>query len=212
MACRPVGSTSGVVPLSAGLDGRTRAAAAAAAASEAPAASSVSALYSAPSRSYSAAAVAAASAPALLICQSSESSELPSRGLLTHPPPSGCSLFLCLVPHQIQMPASTVAQWGRRSDGPRPFRRMCSCCKIGSSSSSLRLARSRNAPTGSGEGRYFSAATLRGAAFGSVMLASSALNNLFLTYHLDFFLTVVRYGCHTSAYLHSLLLGLDMKG
>jgi hypothetical protein len=46
--------------------------------------------------------------------------------------------------------------------------------------------------SGGGTGRYFSPATLRGAAFGSVMLASSALNNLFLTYHLDFFLTVVR--------------------
>lgn len=29
---------------------------------------------------------------------------------------------------------------------------------------------------------------LRGAAFGCVMLASSALNNLFVTYHLDFFM------------------------
>ena len=28
-------------------------------------------------------------------------------------------------------------------------------------------------------------------AFGAVMLASSALNNLFVTYHLDFYLTVV---------------------
>jgi hypothetical protein len=33
--------------------------------------------------------------------------------------------------------------------------------------------------------------TLRGVAFGGVMLASSALNNLFLTYHLNLFITVV---------------------
>jgi len=32
---------------------------------------------------------------------------------------------------------------------------------------------------------------LHGIAFGAVMLASSALNNLFVTYHLDFYLTVV---------------------
>jgi hypothetical protein len=32
---------------------------------------------------------------------------------------------------------------------------------------------------------------LRGVAFGGVMLASSALNNLFLTYHLNLFITVV---------------------
>jgi len=36
-----------------------------------------------------------------------------------------------------------------------------------------------------------SPSVLRGFAFGSVMLASSAMNNLFVTYHLDFFLTVV---------------------
>ncbi len=32
---------------------------------------------------------------------------------------------------------------------------------------------------------------LKSLAFGCVMLASSALNNLFVTYHLDFYLTVV---------------------
>lgn len=35
-----------------------------------------------------------------------------------------------------------------------------------------------------------STAVLRGLAFGSVMLASSAINNLFVTYHLDFFLSL----------------------
>ena len=76
---------------------------------------------------------------------------------------------------------------------------MCGCCR-----SSSRLSRdllARNAAKHREKHHHPGAQTaqtppvhpkhLHGMAFGAVMLASSALNNLFVTYHLDFYLTVV---------------------
>ena len=85
-----------------------------------------------------------------------------------------------------------------KARGPlsQSWQRMCACCSLVTSHfPSMRSSGSKSGqPNGdSGSIDYeLQERWLRGPAFGAVMLASSALNNLFVTYHLDFYLTVVR--------------------
>ena len=69
----------------------------------------------------------------------------------------------------------------------------CSCCsKKGFARHLEKLTGSSDKASSHYDGDKGSGSVLKAVAFGAVMLASSALNNLFVTYHLDFFLTVVQ--------------------